>query len=58
MQFLQLFLSFLGLGDISKEPSLIPKPNDKLVNNLNGNRPGDFDFVARNLKTYRQHSSF
>jgi hypothetical protein len=51
MQFLQLFLSFLGLGGLSQEPSFILKPNNKFVNNQNGNDHGGSDFEARNLKT-------
>jgi hypothetical protein len=51
MQLMQLCLSFLGLGGLSREPSFTLNPNNKLVNNQNGNNHGDFDFVARNLKT-------
>jgi hypothetical protein len=57
MQLLQLFLSFLDLAGLSI-PSFIPNPNNKLINSHGNNNYGDFDFAARNLKTYSQHSSF
>jgi hypothetical protein len=57
MQFLQLFLSFLDLAGLSR-PSFISNPNNKFVNSHDDNNYGNFDFAARNLKTYNHHSSF
>jgi len=51
MQLLQIFLSFLGLGELSQEPPSITNPNNKFVNNQNGNNHGDFGFEAQNLET-------